>query len=291
METTLKKCEKQGYAACVCDRSIHFCFEHAKKHIKMPCGIHKLIILYKTSNQRSAKCKFVFEYKNETKSNPAHKSKHIRNAKSDQMFDEINKDKFSTKIINNMPEFFATSINSMHDKNYDKLNIIQKLKEDYDNIFKWPENVNRIGKPNAHLVDINKDRVSLMKNKLIAEYKIFLEGPKVPILCIELTSDSKYIALGSCDSTILIWNTWKNRQKAILHGHENSVLCLLITSDNKYIISGSIDRTIRIWDLLEKKQLNVLKGHYDSVSCLAVTTYYKYIVSGSNDGNILVWNS
>ena len=136
MKTTLKICEKQGYAACVCDRSIHFCFEHAKKHIKMPCGIHKLIILYKTSNQRSAKCKFVFEYKNETKSNPAHKSKHIRNAKSDQMFDEINKDKFSTKIINNMPEFFATSINSMHDKNYDKLNIIQKLKEDYDNIFK-----------------------------------------------------------------------------------------------------------------------------------------------------------
>ena len=97
MKTTLKICEKQGYAACVCDRSIHFCYEHAKKHIKMPCGIHKLIILYKTNNERSLKCKFVFEYKNETKSKHIQKSKNLRNVKSDQLLDEINKDQIFYK--------------------------------------------------------------------------------------------------------------------------------------------------------------------------------------------------
>ena len=95
MEATLKRCEKQGwYAACICDRSFHLCYEHAKKHIKMACGIHKLIIVHK-NNQYSEKCKFVIECKNEIQ-----ESKNLRNVKSDQMLAEINKDQnFLQKLL------------------------------------------------------------------------------------------------------------------------------------------------------------------------------------------------
>ena len=192
MESALKMCGKQGYATCICDKRIHFCYKHAKDHIKIPGGLHKLFIFQKTSLFYE-KCKFVFEHTNKIKNNLIYKSNNLRNVKSDRMLDEKNEPQFPIKGINN-------TLN----KNYSKSNIIQKIKEDYESIFRRSENQNRIGTPDAHPVYDNRDRILLMKNKLIETYKIFLEGPKDPILCIELTSDNKYIVLGLYSRTILI---------------------------------------------------------------------------------------
>ena len=141
----------------------------------------------------------MFEHTHPTKINLIYKSNCLRNVKPDLIkADRMHNEKKD-------PQFSTKKINKMHDKDYIKSNIIKKLSADYENIFMQPKNQNVIGKSHTHLKYSNNEMaVVLMKNKLIEDYKIFLEGPKSVILCIALTSDNKYVALGSDDYTILI---------------------------------------------------------------------------------------
>ena len=44
------------------------------------------------------------------------------------------------------------------------------------------------------------------ENFLSKAYYLFLDGHKAQVTCIKLTNDNKYIASGSADVTIRIWD-------------------------------------------------------------------------------------
>ena len=66
--------------------------------------------------------------------------------------------------------------------------------------------------------------------------------------------DERYIASGSFDKTIKIWdlNTGNNVQTLI--GHLDKVICVLYHSDG-YLLSCSKDKTIKIWKQAKKAKI------------------------------------
>jgi platelet-activating factor acetylhydrolase IB subunit alpha len=78
------------------------------------------------------------------------------------------------------------------------------------------------------------------------------EKPEPTILQQKSSHDqvvSDYVASGSRDKTIKIWETRNGRCVLTLSGHDNWVTDLVFHPNGKFLLSTSDDKSIRIWDL------------------------------------------
>ena len=98
------------------------------------------------------------------------------------------------------------------------------------------------------------------------DYLATLAGLKKPPLA---SSSAEFVATGSRDKRILIWNARGTLIKTLL-GHDNWVRGLVFHPGGKYLISVSDDKTLRCWDLSQEgklvKTLDDAHGHF--VSCI-----------------------
>ena len=96
-------------------------------------------------------------------------------------------------------------------------------------------------------------------NKEITTYNNFRLciniGHSSSVNSVTITPDGKYIASGSSDETIKLWNIETGELVKTFEGHNDSVNSVAITPNDKYIISGSIDDTIKLWDIESGKCL------------------------------------
>jgi platelet-activating factor acetylhydrolase IB subunit alpha len=93
-----------------------------------------------------------------------------------------------------------------------------------------------------------------------------LAGVKKPPVS---SSSAEYIATGSRDKSIKIWDARGTLIKTLL-GHDNWVKGLVFHPGGKYLLSVSDDKTLRCWDLEQEgklvKTLDDAHGHF--VSCI-----------------------
>jgi len=113
--------------------------------------------------------------------------------------------------------------------------------------------------------------------------KIF-KGHTDGIMCLQF--DEKFLATGSYDSTIKIWDIETGEETRTLVGHTSGVRALQF--DETKLISGSMDNTLKIWNYRTGKCISTLPGHTDGVVCLHFDS--TLLVSGSVDKTIKVWN-
>ncbi|CAL8337262.1 unnamed protein product [Lota lota] len=128
-----------------------------------------------------------------------------------------------------------------------------------------------------------------------------LRGHQLPVTCLVISTDEKYIFSASKDCSIIKWDietgkklhTIKGGRKgteARHGGHTTQVLCMAISSDGKYLATGDMNRSIIIWEPETCKQLYKLKGHRGPVSALSFRTGSHDLYSGSHDRSVKVWN-
>jgi len=117
-----------------------------------------------------------------------------------------------------------------------------------------------------------------------------------------LSWSGKYLASGSQDNTIKIWDLVLGDETrpdldtieciATLEGHTNTVRSLCWSEDGKYLASGSDDTTIKIWDIIltpyKAECIATLMGHSSIVNSLCWCG--EYLASGSEDTKIKIWN-
>ncbi|PAV19949.1 nucleotide-binding-oligomerization-domain like receptor [Pyrrhoderma noxium] len=112
------------------------------------------------------------------------------------------------------------------------------------------------------------------------------------ISTVVFSPDGKYIASGSFDNTICIWDI-ENRKLAVgpLNGHTDSVNSVAYSGDGKRLVSGSRDKTVRIWNSENGQLISTFEGHYSAVKTVAYSNDGLRIVSGSGDTTIIIWDS
>ena len=101
--------------------------------------------------------------------------------------------------------------------------------------------------------------------------------------------DGKYIASGSFDETIKLWEAATGECVKTFEGHTDTVYSIAYSPDGKYVASGSKDETINIWEVASGKCIKTLIGHTSYVRSIAYSPNGKYIASGSLDYTIKLW--
>jgi WD40 repeat protein len=115
-------------------------------------------------------------------------------------------------------------------------------------------------------------------------------GHSGQVLSIAFTGDSKLMASGSVDKTIVLWDPATGFQLRALKGHTGTVGSVAFSPDDKQLASGSADTTIKIWDVPSGREKQTMAGHTLFVSSVAFSPDGKMLASGSGDQTVKLWD-
>ncbi|QLE42135.1 protein kinase [Nostoc sp. C052] len=140
-----------------------------------------------------------------------------------------------------------------------------------------------------------------------------LKGHSSMVHAIAISPDGQFIASGSNDKTIKLWQVatgklvrqlgrWSSSHSSMVH----SVAFSPISANFSYqgdsgkstgvtdlsrgiLASGSWDNTIKLWDINTGKEIRTLTGHANWVNSVAFSPDGKFLASGSADCTIKLW--
>jgi platelet-activating factor acetylhydrolase IB subunit alpha len=103
------------------------------------------------------------------------------------------------------------------------------------------------------------------------------------------SAPGNFLASGSRDKTIKIWETSTGRCILTLIGHDNWVRGVDFHPSGKFLISVSDDKTIKVWDLKQGRAVKTIHdAHSHFVSCLDFNL--SYLATGGVDDVIKIWS-
>jgi WD40 repeat protein len=121
--------------------------------------------------------------------------------------------------------------------------------------------------------------------------RMTIEDKQGAITSLAFCRNGNYLASGSYDNIVKLWDVKTGRRRASLKGHTNAVLCLACSPDGKTLASGSMDRTIKLWDVETGKELATLKGHPSYLHTVAFSPDGKTLASASDgEHTIKLWD-
>lgn len=124
--------------------------------------------------------------------------------------------------------------------------------------------------------------------KSFTDPKAIVPGHSNDVTQVTVSSKGNYIATGSWDKNINIYDT-TYKLITTLSGHTFPVTSLRYRWDGKMLASGSSDKTIIVWDSTFKKA-KTLEGHAGQVNTLLFDRSNRYIFSGGDDRMVMAWD-
>ncbi|OSX66179.1 hypothetical protein POSPLADRAFT_1077562, partial [Postia placenta MAD-698-R-SB12] len=135
----------------------------------------------------------------------------------------------------------------------------------------------------------NLVRIRRVEGHVLASPSDF-EGHEEAVTSVVFFQGAKYLASGSHDASVRIWDVGNSSCYKILTGHTDSVHGVAASPGGDYIASSSWDKTIRLWDYRTGETLAVLRDHTNTVQSVSFTHNSTRLVSGSDDHTIRTWD-
>lgn len=115
-------------------------------------------------------------------------------------------------------------------------------------------------------------------------------GSTVDILVV--SRDGKYLAAGTRDGRIIIYEVDNRQASYVLHESSgNSVLALDFGEENKILASGDLQGNVLVWDFMSRSMMNNLRGHRARITELKFSPDGGILASASNDGSVRMWET
>lgn len=69
------------------------------------------------------------------------------------------------------------------------------------------------------------------------------------VTSVAISPNGQFVASGSLDTVVRIWDVQSGMLLERLRGHRDSVYSVAFTPDGKGLVSGSLDKTLKYWDV------------------------------------------
>ena len=98
-----------------------------------------------------------------------------------------------------------------------------------------------------------------------------------------------FLASGSRDKSIKVWDVSTGVCLFTLLGHDNWVRGLAWHPGGKFLLSASDDKTLRVWDVAHRRSTKRLDAHTHFCTSVDFHRSLPFVVSGSVDQTVKVW--
>jgi WD40 repeat protein len=119
----------------------------------------------------------------------------------------------------------------------------------------------------------------------------WLKGHTDTVFSVTLSNDERYLASGSADATIRVWDLelmWS--EPRILKGHRGAVYAVVACPTYPLLASAGQDGTLRLWDLPTGQLLKSVQAHSQAIRFLAFSPDGSLLVSSGNDNVTRLWS-
>ena len=113
------------------------------------------------------------------------------------------------------------------------------------------------------------------------------------ITSVAFSPDGRFIAAGSFNGEVRVWQATDMRQLFAFAEHTGWVWSVSFSPDSMLLASGSNDRTIKLWDVSTPESdvcIHTLQGHTHWVKSVAFSPDGLLLASGSDDSTVRVWD-
>lgn len=119
-----------------------------------------------------------------------------------------------------------------------------------------------------------------------------LKGHTEAVYSVSFSQDGKYLATGSFDNTIKLWETATGKEVKTFggpQGHTKMVLSVAFSNDGTMIASGGVDNTAKVWDVPVSTPLRTLAAS-EGAHAVALSPDGAKLAVGTKDGLVKLFN-
>lgn len=117
-----------------------------------------------------------------------------------------------------------------------------------------------------------------------------LDGHSDGVLSVAFSPCGRFLASGSEDNTVKLWELPDALAVRTIPAHEGDVTSVAFFPDGKSLVSASRDKTVKVWDAADLTGRHVFGAHESAVNRAAVSKDGAVIVSAADDGTIRFWS-
>ncbi len=110
------------------------------------------------------------------------------------------------------------------------------------------------------------------------------------VVSVAISSDEQFIASGSRDGTLKIWDVRSGRVIRPIDPKAGEIDAVAISPDGKLVASGGVDKLVSIWDVETGKFIKALPGHTEQIQSISFSPDGKQIASSSRDKTVRIWD-
>jgi WD40 repeat protein len=118
-----------------------------------------------------------------------------------------------------------------------------------------------------------------------------LTGHTDRVWSVAFSPDGRFIASGSADRTIRIWETHSGQCLQIFQNENYPVRGVTFSPDGTRLVSCSGKNDVLVWDLASAQPLQTFRGHSDWLRAVAYSADGQLIASAGEDRTIRLWQS
>jgi eukaryotic-like serine/threonine-protein kinase len=128
-------------------------------------------------------------------------------------------------------------------------------------------------------------------------------GHRSFVNAVAWSPDGRYIASGSLDQTVQVWEALSGKDHFVYHNHHDAVSSVAWSPGGTQIASGSLDQTVQVWDAVSKPlwlrafalrtgfMYFKCEGHTSGVQAVTWSPDGLYIASGGDDNMVIIWEA